>query len=189
MLNSVDFKMSFPTDEQLNKMFDAVPKLERFKVLDKTVDAAAAIVVKRAQALAPRSKESDRKKRSKKQFIAADGESKIDWNYPLWKTIGKVIRKYANRYGLAVIGPRWPKGNKAYFNTSPKGNAGHRWGRAGQQYQRTRNGKTETYTAMPAKPRAQVRNWIVQAFDETKPQQLAAMKAKLTELTDQMMRS
>jgi hypothetical protein len=183
MLNGVDFKMSFPTDEQLNKMFDAVPKLEQYKVLDKTVDAAAAVVVKRAQSLAPRSKDSDRKKRSKSQ------RDNADWNYPLWKTIGKVIRKYANRYGLAVIGPKWPKGNKAYFNTSPKGNAGHRWGKAGQQYQRTRNGKTETYTAMPAKPRAQIRNWIVQAFDETKPQQLAAMKAKLTELTDQMMRS
>jgi hypothetical protein len=89
---------------------------------------------------------------------------------------------------LAVIGPRWPKGNKAYFNTSPKGNAGHRWGKAGQQYQRTRNGRTETYTAIAAKPRSQIRNWIVQAFDETKSQQLAAMKAKLTELTDKMMR-
>jgi hypothetical protein len=183
MANFTDFQMEFPTDEELNKMFDAIPKLERYKVLDQTVTAGAQPVIQRARELAPRSKASDRNKRSKKQ------RDNADWNYPLWKTIAKVIRKYQNRYGLAVIGPRWPNGNKAYFNTSPKGNAGNRWGKPGQEYTRTIRGKTSTYKAMPAKPRAQVRNWIVQAFDETKPQQLSAMKAKLTELTDKMMRN
>lgn len=160
----IAFKMDFPTDEELNHMFDAVPKLEKFKVLDKAIRPAADIVVKRARALAPRSTEADRAKRSKSQ------RDKADWNYPLWKTIKRVVRKYQNRYGVAVIGPEWPRGNKAYFNTSPKGRKQVLWGK-------------RTGRIVP-----QIRDWIVQAFDETKPQQLASIKEELTKLTDQMMR-
>lgn len=160
----IAFKMNFPTDEELNRMFDAVPKLEKFGVLDKAIRPAADIVAKRAQALAPRSNEIDRSKRSKSQQATAD------WNYPLWKTIKRVVRKYQNRYGVAVIGPEWPKGNKAYFNTSPKGRKQVLWGK-------------RTGRIVP-----QIRDWIVQAFDETRPQQLASIKDQLTKLTDQMMK-
>lgn len=162
-MNNLDFKMQLPSDAELEQMFNMVPKMERYKVSDKTVEAGAAVVVKRARELTPRNKTPG--KRSKNQ------QQKADWNYPLWKTIARVIRKYNNRYGLAVIGPSWPKGNKAYFNTSPKGRREVLWGKVTGRVVR------------------QVRNWIVQAFDETKSQQLAAMKAKLTELTDKLMRN
>lgn len=163
-MNNVDFKMDLPSDAELARMFDMVPKLEQYKVIDKAVTAAAAPVVKRARELAPRGTEADRKKRSRRQAERAD------WNYPLWKTIKRVIRKYANRYGLAVIGPEWPKGNKAYFFTSPKGRRIWYWGKDA--------GKTK----------ATVRNWIVQAFDETKNEQLAAMKTSVQKSLDEVMR-
>jgi hypothetical protein len=157
--NRIDLNMDkMPTDAELKRMFDAVPILEQYKVSDKVVRAGSAPIVTRARQLAPRSTPEDRAKRSKKQRAAAD------WDHPLWKTIKRVVRKYKNARGIAVVGPEWPKGNKAYFNTSPRGRRQVLWGRS--------TGRTI----------AQVRNWIVQAFDETKPQQLAAMKAKLKTL-------
>ena len=164
MANKLDIKLQLPTDADLERMFNMVPKLERFQVGDQVVRAGTQPIVKRAQALAPRSANTGTsKKRSKSQ------REKADWDYPLWKTIKRVIRKY-QRYTNGVVGPEWPKGNKAYFNTSPKGRKVFYWG------------KNANKTA------AQVRNWIVQAFDETRAQQLAAMKAKLTELMDKVFR-
>ena len=185
--NGIDIKMDLPSDGELRRMFDMVPKLEAFKVLDKAVDAASKPVVKRARELAPRDTKGHGKKRSyrQKNAVGARGD-KIDWDYPLWKTIKRVVRKYQNRYGVAVIGPEWPKGNKAYFNTSPKGNKGHLWGKHGQSYPR-RDGKGN-HIAGPPKARAQVRNWIVQAFDETRNAQLDAMKASVTKSIDEVMR-
>lgn len=186
MSNKLDIKLKLPTDAELERMFHMVPKLEKFKVTDQVVNAGTAVVVKRARALAPRSKPEDRKKRSKSQRDGlTKGGDRIDWDYPLWKTIKRVIRKYNSRYGVGIVGPEWPKGNKAYFNTSPKGNKGHLWGYAGKAYPR-RDGKT--HVAASPRARAQIRNWIVQAFDETRPAQLSAMKAKLTELMDKVMR-
>lgn len=165
MANKLDIKMQLPNDAELDRMFNMVPKLERYKVLDKATGEAAKIVVKRARELAPRSSDTgSAQKRSKKQASSAN------WSYPLWKTIKRVFRKYQDRYGLAVIGPEWPTGNKAYFNTSPKGRRQVLWGKA--------TGRVV----------AQIRNWIVQAFDETKTQQLNAMKDSLKQSLDQVMR-
>lgn len=178
----ISFKMDFPTDAELNRMFDAIPKLEKFGVLDKAIRPAAKIVAKRAGQLAPPEKPRSEKEKNKRSISQ---RSEANWNIPLRSTIGLVVRKYQNRYGMAVIGPKWPQGNKAYFNTSPKGNKGHLWGYAGQSYPR-RDGKV--HIAAAAKPRAQIRDWIVQAFDETRPQQLASIKEELTKLTNQMMK-
>lgn len=164
VMASVKLKNNLPTDRALKRIFDAVPILERHEVSDKTVAVAAKIVVARAKQLTPRGNEEDRRKRSASQ------RSKADWNYPLWKTTAYVTRKYGNAAGLAVIGTRWPKGNKAYFFTSPKGRRQVLWGR--------RTGRVI----------AQVRNWIVQAFDETKSAQISAMKNKLKELMDDIWR-
>lgn len=161
MGNKLDIKLQLPTDAEINRMFDAVPILERYAVMNQTITAGAKPIVTRARQLAPRSKPEDRAKRSKKQQAAAD------WEFPLWKTIKVVYRKYS-RTQVAVVGPEWPKGNKAYFNTSPNGRRQVLWGRV-------------TGAIIP-----QIRNWIVQAFDETRPQQLDAMKKKLRLLLDQI---
>ncbi|MCA9130752.1 MAG: hypothetical protein KDB22_26885 [Planctomycetales bacterium] len=165
MANKLQFDAkNLPSDAEINRMFDAVPHLDRFRVTDQVLRAGARPIVTRARQLAPRSTPEDRAKRSTKQKQAAD------WNYPLWKTIKYVLRKYSTS-GVAVVGPEWPKGNKAYFNTSPSGRRQYLWGRA-------------TGRIVP-----QIRNWIVQAFDETKSQQLAEMKKKLRSVMDQIWRN
>lgn len=160
--NGLDLKFDLPTDAELTAMFDMVPQLEKYKVGDRVVDAGTGPIVKRARELAPKSSETGTAaKRSKNQ------KKEAKWDYPLYKTIKRVIRKYAvHTHG--VIGPEWPKGNKAYFNTSPKGREQYLWGHA------------------TGKRVAQIRNFIVQAFDETRPQQLEAMKVALGKALDQL---
>ncbi len=162
--NKLDVKMQLPTDAELERMFNMVPKLERWQVGDAVIKAGTQPIVTRARALAPRSsKTGSAKKRSKNQVNSAN------WNIPLWKTIKRVVRKYQNGT-LGVVGPEWPAGNKAYFNTSPKGRRQVLWGK--------RTGKVV----------AQIRNWIVQAFDETRSEQLSNMKATLSTKIDQVMK-
>lgn len=159
--NGIDIKFKLPTDKELDRMFDAVPFLERYRVGDQVVRAGARPIVQRARQLAPRSTKAMRDKRSKSQ------QQKANWNIRLYRTIAFVVRKYGRGSATSVIGPKWPDGNKAYFNTSPRGRKQVLWGRV--------TGVT----------RPQIRNWIVQAFDETRPQQLAAMRKKLKQLIDQ----
>lgn len=157
--NVLDHTM--PTDAELKKMFDAIPILDRHRVHDRVLTAGAKPVVTRARQLTPRGNGEDRNKRSQSQKASAN------WDIPLHTTIARVIRKYS-KFGMAIIGPKWPDGNKAYFNTSPKGRTQWFWGKP--------TGRT-----VPM-----VSNWIKQAFDETRPQQLAAMKAKLRQVMDEI---
>lgn len=159
-----------PSDAELKAMFDAVPILERHQVADKTVRAGSTPIVRRARQLAPR---GDRTGTSAKR--AAKQAAEADWSTPLWKTVGRVIRKYSAN-AFAVVGPRHPQGRKAYFNTSPKGRRRKLWGKNPSVF----SGANLSAIA------PQIRNWIVQAFDETKPRQLAAMKAKLKTLMDEV---
>jgi hypothetical protein len=169
MSNSLDLKFDLPTDAELDSMFNMVPQLEKYNVQDKVIRAGVAPVVAKARQLAPRSNEKSRNKRSRKQ------QAEADWNYPLWKSIKYVIRKY-QKHGIGVIGPEWPKGNKAYFNTSPKGRKRILWGKL-----------PDPESPKPLSSIApQIRNWIVEAFDTTKAQQLSAMKVKLEELLEQI---
>lgn len=156
----LNVKIEMPNDAELKRMFDAVPALERHKVTDKALNASGKVVLDRARQLAPRGNQVDREKRSDSQ------KQRANWNTPLWKTIAKKYVKNNRGGGVILVGPKWPDGNKAYFNTSPKGRRVFYWGK----------------DAGITKP--QIRNWIVQAFDETKTQQLAAMKASITASMD-----
>lgn len=164
--NALTVAMKLPTDDELKKMFDAVPQLQRFKVTSKAVKAASKVVETRASQLAPRSKPADQKKRSKKQ------KAEANWTgVPLHTTIKHVVRDYENS-SSGFIGPAWPHGNKAYFNQPRNRSRKHiLWGQdVGRIYVATRN-------------------WIVQAFDETQSAQLAAMKASLKDSIDKIMGS
>jgi hypothetical protein len=161
--NGIDVQMKLPTDRELAKMFDAIPQLKRHGVLGATTQAGAKVIVSRARQLAPRGNDADRQKRSAKQKAAAN------WNIRLYTTIAEVTRR-GNRLAFSIVGPRHPQGNKAYFNSPKSGSRRHvLWGRDG--------GRVKTA----------IRNWIVQAFDETRPAQLAAMKAALTKKINEMM--
>ena len=162
MANKLDIKIDLPNDAEIKRMFDAIPKLEHYDVTAKAVRAGAKPIVKRARRLAPRSTPASRAKRSASQ------RKNADWDYPLWKTIAQVVRKPRRSASYSVVGPKWPKGNKAYFNTGPGGREQVLWGK--------RTGKI-----IP-----QIRNWIVQAYAETKTQQATQIKIQLRKLMDQM---
>lgn len=161
--NKLDIRIEMPSDDELKRMFDAVAVLDRYKIGDQVVKSGVDPIVRRARQLAPRDRSGHGMKRSKNQKAAAN------WNYPLWKTIKRVIRKY-QRGTLGVVGPEWPLGNKAYFNTSPGGREVYYWGKAA------------------GKVAPQIRNWIMQAFEETRSEQLSIMKNKLRELMDKAWR-
>lgn len=161
MANGIKVNLNLPSDADMKRMFDAVPQLRKHDVMRAATKAGGKVIEKRARELTPRGKQSDRDKRSAKQKAAAD------WNTPLWKTI-KMVSKLYERAAVAVIGPAWPTGNKAYFFTSTNGRRVFYWGR--------NMGRVAT----------QVRNWIVQAADETKGEQLSAMKQVIKQKMDEM---
>jgi hypothetical protein len=157
-------KMDLPTDKELAEMFDAVSLLKRHEVMSATTKAGGRIVVDRAKQAAPRGTDADRRKRSKKQKAAAN------WNIRLHTTIAMVTRG-GNRRSFSIVGPRHPIGNKAYFNSPKSGSRRHvLWGNRTLVRQRKAD-----------------RNWIVQAFDESRSQQLSAMKTELTKKVNEML--
>lgn len=160
MANKLDFRAELPTNLEIAGMFDAVPMLKKHQTLGRTTDAAAGIIQRRAKSLTPRGKPENRRKRSKKQRAAAN------WDTQLHTTIAKVTRR-RDRSAFSIVGPRHPDGNKAWFNSPKKGSRKHiLWGK-----DRGREFKS-------------LRNWIVQAFDETKTEQLAAMRKTLRKSLD-----
>jgi len=171
----VDVKIKFPTDAELAKMFDAVPKLNRYEVGDKVVTAGARPITNRARQLMPRSKLADRAKWNKERKAGKGRWAGLDQT-ALWKTVKLVVRKNQRGGAIAVTGPEFTgaggAGQKIYLVAEHK-QRGRRmifWGRDG--------GRTKL----------KIRNVMVQAADEVRAQTLAAMKAKLTTLMDQMWR-
>lgn len=161
-------KIDIIGDEQVLALLERLPKLvvSGGGPLDRAVSAAAKIVAKRAEQLAPDSKSNpkgdSRKKQSKK--------SRAAWAKKLKDTIRQRIIKY-DTGTWAVVGPKNPEGNMAHF-IQEKPRRHELWGRATavQQYRATHN-------------------WITKAFDETKSEQLSAVQASLTADIDANMRS
>lgn len=121
--------------------------------LDKAVRKAANIVTTRARQLAPDSaKTGSRDKQSKK--------SKQIWTGKLKRLIRSKVIKY-ERSSWAVVGPKSREGNMSHFQQE-KPRRMVLWGKS----------------TMVAQYRIE-RNWITQAFDETKNEQVAAMEASI----------
>jgi hypothetical protein len=165
-MSKLEFKMDLPSDAELERQWNMVPKLERYGVGDKTTRAAGKIVLDRVKQLTPRSSQTgSAKKRSKTQRSAAD------WAPPLWKGMSMAVRKYATST-WAWVGPRWRDGQKIYFIAEWK-----------------KQTRRAFYWGRPGPVVRKLRNWIVQAFDETKGQQLDAMKESIKSTVDQVMRA
>lgn len=163
--SGIQVRTQLPTDADIRKLFDAIPQLHRYGVMRSAVRAGGKVVLRRARQLAPRSTAADRAKRSKKQKAAANWDGK-----PLHKSVAMVVRNY-DRSAASFVGPKHPDGNKAYFNSPKSGSRLHvLWGM--QAGRRTK---------------LAIRNWVVRAFDETKPQQLQAMKAALSRKIKEML--
>lgn len=161
MANRLDFKTELPTSLEISGMFDAIPLFKKNAVLSKTTRAAARIILRRAKELTPRGKPENRRKRSKKQRASAN------WDVQLHTTIDMVTRR-TDRSAFAIVGPRHPEGNKAWFNSPKSGSRKHvLWG----------HDTGRTFRS--------VRNWIAQGFDETKTEQMAAMRKVLRKELDE----
>jgi len=145
--------------KDIERALDGVNVVQYYQVHDKVVRVMAKTVSERARWIAPRSERNPKRpdlKRSKSQL------AKADWRYPLWRSITYGVRKH-NRGAYAVVGPSWPKGNKAHFNTAHK--KGFRevvyWGKH------------------QAIPWPSIRNYLMQASDETKARQIGAAEAEI----------
>lgn len=159
-------KASLSTEgmKELDDLLNQIPELVRATggPLDRAVAKAGLVIKRRAKQLAPNSNQTNtREKQSAK--------SKKIWNHKLRDTITSVVRKYEN-YALVIVGPKNPQGNAAHFNQE-KPRTHVLWGKA-TRIQRT---KTE-------------RDWIVQAFDETKGEQNEAIRQSLQTEIDKVMR-
>ena len=159
----VTLESNLPSDAALQTMFGTVGTFEKYKVGDRVVTAGTNPILKRAKELAPRDRSGHGDKRSQSQ------KAKARWNIPLHTTIKRKVWK-GNKGAVGIVGPTWPDGNKAYFDTSPNGRRIFYWGKSS------------------GKVKITVRNWIVQAADETRHEQLDAMKSKLQEAIDEVIR-
>ena len=131
--------------------------------LDRAVKAACNLIAKRARQLAP-----DSRKTGTKEFQSA--KTKAKWPVRLKTTIRTKVIKYPNG-AWGIVGPKSPEGNAAHFmQEKPRRHV--LWGKA---------------TAIK-KYRIE-RNWITQAFDETKSEQLSAVEASLKRDIDENMRA
>lgn len=156
--------VSVSGDKELQDLLAQMPKLvvATGGPIDNAVSKASTVVARRARSLAPDSRKSQsREKQSKK--------SKRIWNRKLRTTIRSVVRKYPTT-AVGIIGPKSPEGNAAHF-MQEKGRRLVLWGKT-----------TNIALYRIAK------NWITQAFDETKGEQHSAMMNSLKTDMDKVMR-
>ena len=156
MGKAFDLQVSFPTDTELDRAFDVIGAMDRYKCADRVVRAMGNVVLKRAKELVPRSANTGSTKLWSKKNAHRKGE------LPLWRSLRLIVRK-TSKLSYALVGPVWREGQKAYFNLAykKKSRAVWLWGR-------------DANRTVPA-----IRNWMLQASDETHPQQLAAGLAEL----------
>lgn len=188
----LEIKFDLPTDRELERMLNLVPKFDRYKVLDQAVSVAGTPILRRAQQLAPdgnakrqwskRRAQPQREgrpgpmtipwagKRWKPEKGTDAGDTPFRWKTPLKKTVSKRVKKYTSS-AVVLVGPRRPEGNKVFFNAGPNGRQQWLWGRK----------QSKTIRA--------IEHFVKKAFDETKREQLGKMKARLRELIDQAMSS
>lgn len=149
--------------EGLDQLLAQIPQLivATGGPMDRAVGKAGTVIAKRARQVAPNSKRS---KTKDKQSVKA----KKIWNKQVKNTIRSVVRRYPTT-AVAVVGPKAPEGNAAHF---------------GQEKER----KHVLWGKDKGRQLRIARDWIVQAFDETKAEQEAAMRGSLQEDIDKVMR-
>jgi hypothetical protein len=164
MRSATKISIDIRGEESIVALLERLPKLvvSEGGALDRAATKAPNIVARRQRQLAPDSKKTgSRDKQSKK--------TKAAWNVKLRTTIRTKIIRYPNGV-WAVVGPKSPEGNTAHFmQEKPRRNV--LWGKVTQ-----------------IKQIRLERNWNVQAFEETKSEQLSAMEASLKQDIDANMR-
>lgn len=141
-----------------------------FGPLDRAVKAATSIIARRARRLAPDSSKTGTKLKQSQKKDPTTGQKQDKFPVQVKNTIRSKVILYPNG-AWGIVGPKSPEGNAAHFmQEKPRRHV--LWGKA---------------TAIK-KFRIE-RNWITQAFDETKSEQLSAMEASLKRDIDENMRA
>ena len=159
--------LSIKGDKELEQLLAQLPILvvSSGGPTDKSMRKAGAIVRTRAKQLAPRSNKNPNGNSRDKQSAKA----RRTWSRKLSETIRSKVVKYPTT-SVAIVGPKSPEGNMANF-MQEKPRRLVLWGKA-------------TMT----KPYRIARNWITQAFDETKSQQDTAIRQVLRQEIDKHMK-
>ena len=163
MANALTIQINLPSDAEIKRMFDAVPLLRKHDVSGAVVREGAKAIAKQAKIEAPRSNPADTRKQSKSH------RDKWGVAVKLHTTIGYVVRKGKRGMSYAIIGPKFPDGNKAYLNQPRERSRKHMlWG----------HDRGRTYVAR--------RNWILVAAERSRGSQIAGitkvMKQKMSEM-------
>lgn len=161
---AVKVKIDMRGERELMDLLERLPKLvvSAGGPTDRAVRAGANVVAKRARQIAPSSKATgSRQKQSR--------SSRNKWPETLREQIKVKVVKYPNS-SWAVVGPKSPQGNMSHFVNGKK-RRHVLWGK-------------RTAVAMYR----YARNWMLQASDETKSQQMDAMRKSLTKDIDAQMK-
>lgn len=152
-------------EKEVLALLDRLPKLvvAAGGPTDRALKSSMTVLQRKAIALAPDSRRTGTRQKQSKA-------SRKIWHGTLRKLIRtKLIRYQTGAYGL--VGPKSPEGNMANFvNGVPRRMV--LWGKV-------------TRVAMYR----YTRNWLVQANDESRAEQLSAIQTSLTKDIDKIMRS
>lgn len=151
----IAFRATLPSDAELNRLFADTPTLHKYGVMDKAMRAGGKVVQARARELMPTSDPEDRAKRWKdgKRDENRDGEKSLKMS------ITQRVDKH-NWGASAIIGPKYPEGQKIYLMMEHKQDTRkvNAWGR----------GEVKTIL--------KERNKLTQAYEEKKQAALTAAK-------------
>lgn len=154
----IKIRIDKKSSDRLNKLLGTVPDEVAFAVYDKALPAAGKVVQQRAKQLAPRSSQNESGGRERMSAKSRSVWSPIPLaDLIIVKIIGK--GKKAGIPPAALIGPKFPEGNKANFI--------HPMKKQTRQYVPWGNKDK-------AKPKPKDNDFLKRAGDETRPQQISA---------------
>ena len=173
---------NLPSDAQLRKMFDAIPILERHEVATKTLRAGVTPIMRQAKQLIPVGNDSDRDRRLEKQ------RGEADWETHLRDTIKTAVRKgnAGNRGGaVGVVGPKYEPSGGGGGKKALQAGPGGKIYLIGTWKKGTRIRKLwGNDPKVLSKIKRKFRNFMLDAANFSRPEQLARMKVRLTQLMD-----
>lgn len=152
---SLDLEIHFD-EAQIAKLLN-IPLHLRLGPAERVLKAMAKPVVAKAKAIAPSSRRSGTRKKWSAKY-----KNNASYQNDSGKSIGFVYRKN-DRGGYLVIGGLHPQANKQNFDSSDKGRKVKYWGKDAGKVKRI-------------EPKER---FMQKAFDETRPQQIAAGNKQL----------
>lgn len=102
--------------KQINALLNQLPAAMQAAAFEKGLRPAGKVVEKRLKELTPRSSKTGTTKKWSEQT-----QTKRSGEMPLWKTTATKVWRARSGPAIALVGYRWPKGNKAHFIVEGKG--------------------------------------------------------------------